>query len=240
MPIPSPSLIKLPSAVLFDYDGVLVASEPIHLLAWTQLLISLGLPEDLEIIQKSIGTIAPKILETLLDRHRPGWSKTEYNLDALAQKKNDFYLALVETKLAVYPGVRDGLIWLGQNQIRTAVVSNSKRRELRTTLTLLKITDFFDEIISRDDVFPNKPDPTPYLLAAQRLGLKPEQCIAVEDSPPGLEAALRAGVPTVAISTNFHPKILQHPVQDKQELTPIRIESNTQCFFDWLKTLPRS
>ncbi|MEO7161710.1 MAG: HAD family phosphatase [Bdellovibrionia bacterium] len=240
MPIPSPSLVKLPYAVLFDYDGVLVASEPIHLLAWKQLLISLGLPEDLELIQKSIGKIAPKILETLLNLHRPGWSKADYNLDDLAKKKNDFYLALVEANLTAYPGVREGLIWLRQNKVRTAVVSNAKGRELRTTLNMLNLTDFFDEIISRDDVFPNKPDPTPYLLAAQRLGLEPGQCIALEDSPPGLEAALRAGIPTIAISTNFPPEILRQPVLEKPDLTPIRIDPNIQSFFDWLKTLPRS
>lgn len=245
MPSPYQSLLKLPRAVLFDYDGVLVASEPIHLLAWKQLLISLGLPEDLETIQKSIGTTAPQILKALLDRHRPGWSsgtdlgKNEYNLDDLAQRKNDFYLDLAQTKLAIYPGVGEGLVWLRQNQVRIAVVSNAKGRELKTTLTLLKLTDFFNEIISRDDVSPNKPDPAPYLLGAQRFSLAPEQCIAVEDSPPGLEAALRAGVPTVAISTNFPSEALQHPVRDRLDLAPIRIESSIQGFFDWLKILPR-
>lgn len=228
--------LKRPRAILFDYDGVLVASEPIHLLAWTQLLISLSLPEDLETIRKNVGNTAPKILTALLDRHRPGWSKSEIHLDELAQRKNDFYLALAQTQLTTYPGVREGLAWLRDHQIRTALVSNAKGRELRTTLAALELTALFDEIISRDDVSPHKPDPAPYLLAARRLGLEITHCIAVEDSPPGLEAALRSGAPTVAISTNFPPEALLHPVPHQPDLTPIRTESSIQDFFDWLKT----
>ncbi len=240
MKIPSLSILKLPRAILFDYDGVLVASESIHLLAWKQLLMSLGLPEDLEIIQQSVGNTAPTILEALLNRHRPGWSKALYNLDDLAQRKNDFYLTLAPTHLQPYPGVREGLKWLRENNILTAVVSNAKGRELETTLRALQLTPLFDKTYSRDDVAPNKPDPAPYLLAARGFNAPLEQCIAIEDSPPGLEAALRAGIPTVAVCTNFPPETVRHPVPDRPELTPFRIESSIQGFFDWLRTLPRA
>src|SRR4051794_32076989 len=97
--------IKLPRAILFDYDGVLVASEPIHLSAWTQLLAELSLPNDIEMIQRGIGKTAPEIMSRLLDRYKPGWSKTEYDVHELAQRKNGFYLAMAQTALKVYPGV---------------------------------------------------------------------------------------------------------------------------------------
>jgi beta-phosphoglucomutase-like phosphatase (HAD superfamily) len=129
------------------------------------------------------------------------------------------------------------LIWLKQNKIQIAVVSNAKSRELKTTLETLKLTDFFDEIISRDDVPRFKPDPAPYLQAAQCFGLNPKQCFAVEDSPPGMEAALRAGVPTIAICTNFPSEDLQYPVPDRPDLQPARIESSIQDFFVWLQLL---
>jgi HAD superfamily hydrolase (TIGR01509 family) len=228
-------LSKLPRAILFDYDGVLVSSEPIHLSAWMQLLIELGLPPDREFVKRSIGRTAPEIMAALLDQYRPEWDPKDYDVHQLAQRKNVFYLSMAESELQVFPGVREGLLWLKSQGIKSAVVSNGRRNELEKTMKTLEIFQLFDEIISRDDVNRFKPDPTPYLVGAATFGLDPSECVAIEDSPPGLEAALMAKVPAAAVLTSFPKEFLEAPVPGRPDLKPRWIGSSIQEFFDWLK-----
>ena len=196
-----------------------------------------NLPNDTEMIQRSIGRTAPEIMATLLDRYKPGWSATEYNVHDLAQRKNTHYIELAEKSLRVYPGVEDGIRWLHSLKIATAVVSNGRRRELEKTLKHVGLLDLVDPVVSRDDVSAFKPDPTPYLFAAASLGLDTQDCIAVEDSPTGLESALFARVPTAAVMTNFQKSALESPVPGRPDLKPIWVGPSILEFFAWLKTL---
>ncbi len=226
-----------PRAVLFDFDGVLVASEPIHLSAWMQLLDELHLPRNLELIQGMIGKTAPEIMRQIFLTHRPEHNPSQDELLKLADRKNEFYIASMETQLSTFPGVYEGLEWLRQNGVRTAVVSNARRNELRKTMEHLKLTPFFDEIISRDDARARKPDPLPYLMGAASLGVSIDSCVAIEDSPTGLEAALRAEIPAAAVLTSFERHEVETPVPGLPHLQPCWIGESTQDFFDWLKTL---
>jgi HAD superfamily hydrolase (TIGR01509 family) len=230
------SQIRRPKAILFDHDGVLVASEPLHWRAWGELLKTIGLPYDEARLRALVGKTAPQILSAFLDEYRPGWSPGEYDLDALALRKNDFYGGIVST-LQAYPGVREGLAWMRKSGIRAAVVSNSKRRELLSGLDSVGLTSYFDEILSRDDVKPPKPDPTPYLTGAALLGVDVADALAVEDSPPGLEAGLVAKIPTAAVMTNFTRSVLEQPVPGRPDLRPIWIGEDMDEFFTWLKSL---
>jgi beta-phosphoglucomutase len=232
-------LLKRPRAILFDYDGVLVASEPIHLSAWTQLLAELNLPNDTELILKSVGKTAPEILSRLLDRYKPGWNHAEYDVHALAQRKNLFYISLAEIRLKVYPGVKDGIAWLHTQNIGVAIVSNGRRREIDKTMKLLGLSDLVSEVVSRDDVIASKPDPMHYLFGAATLGVDPQDCLAVEDSPTGLESALLAKIPAAGILTNFPRNVLEAPVPGRPDLRPIWIGESMVEFFQWLKTLPK-
>lgn len=231
------SAVKRPQAVLFDYDGVLVASDPIHLSAWMQLLAELNLPSDKKIIQEGIGKTAPEIIRQILDLHQPGWDPVKYDVHQLAVRKNDCYLEFAKKALQVYPGVIPGLQWLRSQNIKTAIVSNGKRRDIDRTMDLLGLGGYFDQTVSRDDVVAFKPDPTPYLFAAASLGIEPSRCMAVEDSPTGLEAALLAKIPTAAVLTTFPETALKNPVPGRPDLSPLWIGSSIQSFFDWLKSL---
>ncbi len=238
-PFHSAQVTTLPRAVLFDYDGVLVASEPIHLSAWMQLLDELHLPRNLDLIKNLVGKTAPEILRRVFLEHRPDHQPTDEELQKLAQRKNEFYIASMTTKLVTFPGVFEGLQWLKQNDIRTAVVSNGRRNELLRTMNHLKLTPFFNEIISRDDARSAKPDPLPYLMGAASLGVSIESCVAIEDSPTGLEAALRAEIPAAAVLTSFKRAELETPVPGLPHLRPFWIGDSIQNFFDWLKTLSK-
>ncbi len=226
-----------PKAILFDHDGVLVTSEQLHFLAWQKLLRDMRLPWNEIRFEGLVGRTAPQILHTLLDQFRPGWSPAEYDLDALALKKNDYYLASAKTQLALYPGVRDGLNWAKNENIPCAIVSNARRRELTASTTLLNIGEFFPVILSRDDVPRPKPDPGPFEYAAASLGFKPSECVAIDDSPTGLEGALLAGCLTVSITTNYPRDHLEFPVPGRPDLRPVEIFETMDEFFAWLKAL---
>ena len=116
-------------------------------------------------------------------------------------------------------------------------MSNARRNELVRTMDHLKLTPFFDEIISRDDAGAAKPDPLPYLMAAASLEIAVESCVAIEDSPTGLEAALRAEIPVAAVLTSYERADLEAPVPGLPHLRPVWIGESIQNFFDWLKTL---
>ena len=233
---------QLPKAVLFDHDGVLVASEPLQWEAWGKLLREMGIPYQEEELRVRVGKTAPEILASLLDLHRPGWKPGqgpgEYDLAALSLRKNDFYLESAKTRLRAYPGVPEGLRALRSRGIKTVVVSNARRRELENGLKNVGIFELFDHIISRDDSTAPKPDPTPYITGAAVAGFHPAECLAVEDSPTGLEAALLAKVPSAGVLTNFAGEALKHPVPGRPDLSPVWIGESMEALFKALGVSP--
>jgi beta-phosphoglucomutase len=230
--------IYRPKAILFDHDGVLVTSEELHFLAWQQLLKDMGLPWNEIRFDGMVGRPAPVILSTLLDQFKPGWSASDFDVDALALKKNDYYLEYASTQLGLYPGVREGLDWAKAEGIPCGVVSNARRRELKHSLTQLKIEDYFGVVLSRDDVIRPKPDPGPFEFAALSLGVAPSECVAIDDSPTGLEGALLAGCVTASVTTNYPRSALVSPIPGRPDLRPVWVGDTMDGFFGWLKALP--
>jgi beta-phosphoglucomutase len=233
-------LLYRPKAILFDHDGVLVTSEELHFLAWQQLLKDMGLPWQSIKFDGLVGRTAPEILRTLLDQFKPGWDRATTDVDALALRKNDYYLEYAKTQLGLYPGVREGLAWAKAEGIHCGVVSNAKRRELKASLSLLKIEDYFKVVLSRDDVPRPKPDPGPFEFAALSLGAAPGECVAIDDSPTGLEGALLAGCVTASVTTNYPRRALEIPVPGRPDLSPVWIGDTMDAFFTWLQALPRA
>lgn len=230
--------IYRPKAILFDHDGVLVTSERLHFLAWQQLLRDMGLPWSEIRFDGMVGRPAPVILRSLLDQFKPGWKAEEFDVDALALKKNDYYLDYAKTQLGLYPGVREGLAWAKERGIPCGVVSNAKRRELKASLSMLKIEEYFKVVLSRDDVIRPKPDPGPFEFAALSLGVAPADCVAIDDSPTGLEGALLAGCVTASVTTNYPRGALDAPVPGRPELRPVWIGDTMEAFFTWMAGLP--
>lgn len=234
----APAIFRRPKGILFDHDGVLVSSEELHFLAWQQLIKDIGLRfEDID-FHSLVGRSAPQILEIILNRLRPGWKREDYDLDALALRKNDYYLEYARTQLAPYPGVREGLRWCQENGIRCAIVSNAKRRELEYSVQALKLAPFFGAIVSRDDVVRPKPDPAPYEFGAFALGLSPWECVAIDDSPTGLQSALLAKAVAVSVTSNFPRHALEYPIPGRPDLRPSFIARSMVEFFEWLRNLP--
>lgn len=152
-------------------------------------------------------------------------------------RKNDFYLEAAKTRLRAYPKVAEGLRALRDRGVKTVVVSNARRRELENGLKNVGIIDLFDQIVSRDDVSKSKPDPLPYITGAAFAGFAPAECLAVEDSPTGLEAALLARVPAAGVLSNFEARVLASPVPGRPDLKPAWIGESMEALFKALGVL---
>lgn len=195
-------------AVLFDFNGVLVDDEAQHCEALQRVLADEGITLTREQyyaeylgLDDRTGFVeafrrAQRTLTTELIRH-------------LVDKKSRMYLQLVTTSLRLVAGASAFVLDAGK-QFRLGIVSGALRREIDHVLGLTGLAGRFEIIIAADDVPRCKPDPAPYRAAHSAFnhsGTRPiavDKCVVIEDSVPGLEAALAAGMPCVVLTTN-HP-----------------------------------
>ena len=174
-------------AVLFDLDGTLIDSEPNYYLADKKLLERYGIPFSLEDKKKYIGG---GNLDQMIDL------KKRFSLpespEELAAIKNDIYLDIAEHHTEVYPEMKKFLERLRGMSIPTAVASGSSPLILSRLLASLGLAASFDAVVSAEDVTKGKPAPDIFIEAARRLGVKPEECLVMEDSQYGVESAKSA------------------------------------------------
>ncbi len=177
--------------VVFDLDGVLIDSEPLHLRAYQEVLAGYGRSlSRLEYYARFIAYSDREVLEQLL----PDRAAVEA---AVAAKQRRY----VELMGAGPPAFADGLALLRRTDgWRVALATGSRREEAELLLRGLGIRDRFRAIVTADDCVRGKPDPEPYLRAAQGLALPAGRCVAVEDAPGGVRAAKAAGMRCVGVT----------------------------------------
>jgi len=184
-------------AVLFDMDGVLVLTEPLHLRAWIEYVKRKNspLPQLL-----SLDTVTGLSDEKLAIMLKDACGFTCSPDDMCAEKEKLFLDILSHEKVDSLSGRDDFLEYCKANFI-IGVVSSSSKSEVKRTLIGEGIAENFQFIVSRGDTARHKPAPDPYLLALKKAGVKPREALAIEDSAHGLEAALAAGINVFAMST---------------------------------------
>ena len=185
-------------AVIFDLDGVLVTTDELHFSAWKQLADELnitGFTRADNARQRGVSRMAS--LEVVLEKTDKKFSDEEKT--ALAEKKNDMYVKSLESldKSAVLDGVFDFITYLRNNGIRTAVGSASKNTPV--ILGKTNLADKFDAVSCGLDTQKSKPDPEVFLIAAKKLGIAPSECVVIEDSDAGIEAAKAGGMYAIAM-----------------------------------------
>ena len=184
------------SAVIFDWDGVVVDSSAHHERSWEIVASRRGLPLPADHFKRGFGKKNDVIIPDL------GWARAPCEVAELAQEKEETYRALVrERGIQPLPGVRELLAALRSREIPCAIGSSTERANLDLPLDLMGLRDFFRVIVSGEEVVHGKPDPSVFLLAAERLGLAPAECVVIEDALVGIEAARQAGMPVVAVAT---------------------------------------
>lgn len=173
-------------AVLFDFDGVIVHSEPIHMETFLEMLKPFGVTMTEERWYKEFaGTGSGRIFKALIE---------EYNVDAnveeLVEKRRDLFLSHVKNgELKEIPGLKQFLEYLRNKDIKMAIVSGGHRNYIEELNKSLGIEDYFDFIVTAEDISARKPDPEPFLYAARYLDINPEDCLVIEDSYAGCKAA---------------------------------------------------
>ncbi|AFZ67286.1 HAD family hydrolase [Deinococcus peraridilitoris] len=192
-----------PKALLFDIDGTLTATDPLHFQAWAQSLRKHGLNIDEAIYQQRIsGRLNPDIVADLLPAL--GADETE----AFIAQKEETFRALA-TSIMALPGLSELLHWARQHDLPCAVVSNAPRDNAVFVLSTLGLDRTFAHIVLADDLPRGKPFPDPYLEALRRLGVNARDTFAFEDSPSGVRSAVAAGIPTVGLTTGHGEEALQ-------------------------------
>jgi len=187
-------------AVLWDMDGVIVDTAPYHFAAWQQIFEKRGVKFTRAEFKRSFGRRNETIIPDILDK-----SISTAEITAIAKEKEAIFRILGRNKIKPFPGAVNLIRHLAERRVKMALVSSTPARNIGVVLSGLGIADLFQAVISGEDVTKGKPDPEGYLLAAERLGIKTENCVVIEDATAGVSAARRAGMHCVAI-TNTRPR----------------------------------
>lgn len=202
-------------AVIFDFDGVITDSEILHLRSFNRVLAQYGI----EIMTKDyykdyLGLTDVDCFQLVAHKGQLGLDGRE--IKNLVKQKNQVFQELAKTEGRIIEGVRDFLEMLKQNNVPMAICSGAVLSEIALILEEARLRPFFEVIVSAEQVKKGKPDPEGFLLTLQKLNrivspaeariqnpILPNQCIVVEDSHWGLEAARAAGMHTVAVTNSY-------------------------------------
>lgn len=216
---------RMLQAIIFDFDGVIVDSEPLHFKATRSAFADLGVHLDsLTYQEECIGRPDAENYRRLSKKFQ--WPLSDHQMSSFLQAKSDHYHRLnLQESQQVYPGVA-ALIKAAAQEYPLAICSGSFKAEIRRLLSQVCSEDlapYFKEIVGIEDVPAGKPDPAGYRLAAERLGALPEFCLAIEDSPAGIIAAKTAGMKVLAVIST-HPEekltLADYCVKSLENLTP--------------------
>ncbi len=188
--------LKLPDglfkAYLFDCDGTIADSMPLHYVAWNKALAEWGCDFSQDLFYAWGGMSVVEIIGTL-NRER-GMSMPVADV---AQRKEELYFDNLPSLKAI-PSVLEH-IEESYGRIPLAVVSGSTRESVTASLEALNLLDKFETLVCAGDYEKSKPDPEPFLIAAKRLGAAPATCLVFEDSDMGIQAATAAGMASVKV-----------------------------------------
>ena len=206
-------------AIIFDFDGVIADTEPLHFEGLRRTLSEIGITlTEADYYTRYLGfDDRGCILEALRVNQRP---ISESTVQDLMRKKATAYLASIQDHLVIFPGVRE-FVETAASTYPTAIASGALRPEIELILEQAGIRNAFRHITSAEDVTRSKPDPQPFLHALAALNrqqngasLTPDACLVIEDSLPGIRAAKTAGMKVLAVTNT-------HTVQDLHEADAI-------------------
>ncbi len=191
-------------AVIFDLDGVICFTDKFHYQAWKALADRLGIYFDEQINNRLRGVSRMASLDIILERADRSYTQEEK--DAFAAEKNATYVELLQqmSPADLSDEVKETLNVLRAAGYRLAIGSSSKNTKL--ILSRIGLGDFFDAISDGTNITHSKPDPEVFLMAAEMLGLPPEDCLVVEDAKAGIQAAHAGGFRSAGIGeASGHP-----------------------------------
>jgi HAD superfamily hydrolase (TIGR01509 family) len=191
------------AAILWDMDGVLADTGSLHYETWKLVLDAQGIPFDREIFSKTFGRNNASSLEMVL-----GHPPSAELLDLVDTVKEQTFRQLVPERVRLLPGVISWLEAFRQRNLPQVVASSAPQENIDLLVEVLGIGAYFTHLVSGHSM-PGKPDPAVFLEAARRVGVEPERCLVIEDSPAGIAAARRAGMRCVGVANTYEAIVLR-------------------------------
>lgn len=217
----------IPGAIIFDMDGVIVDSEPLHERAFEEVMDQLGYGRDHGLrFADYVGRSDFVLWKDFVAKHRPAQP-----LDELLALKRNRVIEIVRQLEPIFAGLPD-LVERLAARWPLAVASGSERPVIDAVLGLKGLRRFFPVVVSGAEVTHGKPAPDIFLRTAELLGIAPAHCLVIEDSKPGVAAGLGAGMQVIAI-TNTHPAAelgaAQHVVRSYQEIGELLLSESCRA-----------
>jgi beta-phosphoglucomutase len=207
-------------AVIFDFNGVIVDDEPLHLELFRRVLEEEGLAlTDADYHEKYLGyDDRGAFTAALKDQGQAAKAEDTAYIEALIERKARYYLVAINERMLLFPGVID-LVHRAAAKFPLAIASGALRNEIELVLERGGIRECFQVIVASEDVSACKPDPEGYLKALAQLnempneslndtGIQPGECLVIEDSIAGIEAARRAGMRCAAVANSYRAEEL--------------------------------
>jgi len=207
-----------PKTVIFDVDGVLVDSYQAHFHSWRSMLAEQGAQFTEQQFRATFGRTSRDIIGELYDG-----KLTDEEILRLDDRKEALFRELLRQEFPVIEGAVELIESLAEADFALAVGSSGPPENVQLTLDSLACGNRIAVQVTGGDVTRGKPDPQVFLLAAERLGVHPEQCAVVEDAPAGVEAANRAAMTSIALTGTASREQLSHArfvVDSLSELSP--------------------
>lgn len=181
--------------VIWDMDGVIVDTALYHLKAWQEVFRERGVNFTEEDFRHTFGQRNDTIIKSTL-----GEEISQHEIDAIANVKEASFRHRIKQKLKPLPGVIELMTSLKERGFQMVLASSAPIENIQLVIKTLGINDCFQTIICDRDVIEGKPSPQVFLLAAERLGVEPRDCIVIEDAVAGVTAAKRAGMYCLAVT----------------------------------------
>ncbi len=181
-------------------DGVIADTALYHLKAWQEVFRGRGVNFTEEDFRHTFGQRNDNIIKSTL-----GEEISQHEIDAIANEKEESFRHRIKQKIKPSPGVMELMTSLKERGFQMALASSAPIENIQLVIKTLGINDCFQAIICDRDVIEGKPSPQVFLLAAERLGVEPRDCIVIEDAVAGVTAAKRAGMYCLAV-TGTHPR----------------------------------
>lgn len=203
------------NGVIFDLDGVIVTTDDYHTLAWKRIAKEEGI--NFEEWHKFRGVSRMECVEILTKKTDKVYSDEEKM--EIATKKNNYYLELLKelSHEDILPGVMLLLEELKKNNIKIAIGSSSKNTPF--ILDKIGLGNFFDTVVDGNDIKRSKPDPEVFVLAAEKLGLLPKECLVIEDADAGVEAAIRGNMKVLGVAHASKNIDAHYKAEDLKQIT---------------------
>lgn len=198
-------------AFIFDLDGVICFTDKYHFLAWKALADKLGISFDEKVNDKLRGVSRMASLEIILEKSNVQY--TQEQKESFAEEKNANYRKLLNNMKPsdISDDVRETLVTLKKLGYKLAIGSSSKNTPL-----ILEKTDarkYFDAVSDGNNITHSKPNPEVFLMGAEFLGLKPEECYIVEDAEAGIDAGVAGGFTTIGIGPAAKYNKTDYPIE---------------------------